>query len=110
MSGKVSGSPGAGQCRTHFNCRSLKKVMKILPAFNFLLGVNSDRCDELKIGQSCYKEIIHVDQSLTPAGKIISGDNVKDGYSPLGSNKKIPCPDGTFAYRERVFNFPLVSS
>ena len=84
--------------------------MKILLAFNFLLGVNSDGCDELKIGQSCYREVIQVDQSLTPAGKIISGDNVKDGYSPLGSDIKISCPDGTFAYRERVRNFPLVSS
>ena len=75
--------------------------MKLLPAFSFLLGVDSDSCDELKIGQSCYKEIVAVDQSLTPAGKIISGtqiEDVKDGYSPLGSDIKLPCPDGTFAY------------
>ena len=25
---------------------------------------------------------------------------VEDGYSPLGTNETLPCPDGTFAFRK----------
>ena len=32
---------------------------------------------------------------------------VEDGYSPLGTNETLPCPDGTFAFR-KILLFSLV--
>ena len=30
---------------------------------------------------------------------------VEDGYSPLGSNETLPCPDGTFAFRKKFTRY-----
>ena len=75
--------------------------MRLLVSLNLLLRSTADLCKEIKIGKNCYKEIPPINE-LVPCGKVINDGelfDVSDGFSPLGSGKKISCPDGTFAYR-----------
>ena len=75
--------------------------MRLLVSLNLLLRSTADLCNEIKIGQNCYKEISPIGE-LVPPGKVFNDGelfDVSDGYSPLGSGEKISCPDGTFAYR-----------
>ena len=64
----------------------------------FFVFVWPDGCFEVDIDGVCHKEIEPVFK-LFPAGKTSNG-LVQNGYSPLGSDQTIPCPDGKFAYRE----------
>lgn len=61
-----------------------------------------DHCHERQVGVHCYREI-KSRPVVSPGGKIRANYNmyvdVVDGYAPLGWHVKLPCPDGTFAFR-----------
>ena len=70
--------------------------MKQLVFYIFGL-VRSKECYEIDVNGACYKETGKITK-LFKAGETVNGMAI-DGFSPLGSDQTIPCPDGTFAYR-----------
>ena len=79
--------------------------------FRFELLVNlaiAWQCNDIILGGKCFKEIDQY-QELVKGGMLNAMQPVVDGYSPLGSNETLPCPDGTFAHRKGLL-FWLQSS
>ena len=77
------------------------KMKKLVLYFSL---INCDRilpehtCSGLPIDKICYNRLETVGLS-PPGGKDVSLQDVKGGFSPIGNRETLPCPNGTFPYK-----------